>query len=191
MSEPVLRQINAANAKTLLDRGGAVLIDVREPDEHARERIEGAMLAPLSQFDPQALASERSKVAVFHCNSGNRTRQAADRLLAAGFEQTYELEGGLAAWKRAGLPVIADRRAPLPIMRQVQIVAGSLVVLGVVLAVLVSPWFMALSALVGAGLVMAGITGICGMASLLGHMPWNRRGQATAPRTADRLAPAR
>jgi rhodanese-related sulfurtransferase len=128
---------------------------------------------------------------VFHCNSGNRTRQAAERLVAVGFEQTYELEGGLVAWKQAGLPVVVDRRAPLPIMRQVQIAAGSLVLLGVILAVLVSPWFMALSAFVGAGLVMAGITGFCGMANLLAHMPWNRRPQGAGPRDADRLAPAR
>jgi rhodanese-related sulfurtransferase len=185
-----LRQINAENAKTLLDRGDAVLIDVREPDEHARERIAGARLAPLSHFDPQVFASERAKTAVFHCNSGNRTRQSADRLLAAGFEQTYELDGGLMAWKRAGLPVVVDRKAPLPIMRQVQIVAGALVLLGVVLAALVSPWFMALSAFVGAGLVMAGVTGFCGMARLLARMPWNRVPQGAGPRDADRLAPA-
>jgi rhodanese-related sulfurtransferase len=186
MTQPVLRPINAENAKTLLDRGAAVLIDVREPDEYARERIEGARLAPLSRFDPAAFASERDRIAVFHCNSGNRTRQAADRLLAAGFAGAYELNGGLVAWKRAGLPVVADRRAPLPIMRQVQIAAGSLVLLGVILAVLASPWFMALSAFVGAGLVLAGVTGFCGMANLLAHMPWNRRSQAMGP-----LAPAR
>jgi rhodanese-related sulfurtransferase/anti-anti-sigma regulatory factor len=150
-----LRQIKAAAVKTLLDRGDAVLIDVREPDEHARERIEGACLAPLSRFDPVSLVGEgeREKIAVFHCNSENRTVQAADQLLRAGFAEAYQLEGGIQGWKRAA------RKAPLPIMRQVQIVAGSLVLLGIVLAVLVSPWFMALSAFVGAGLIFAGITG--------------------------------
>jgi rhodanese-related sulfurtransferase len=128
---------------------------------------------------------------VFHCNSGNRTSQAAERLLSAGFRKSYHLEGGLQAWKRAGLPVITDRKAPLPIMRQVQIVAGSLVLLGIVLAALVSPWFMALSAFVGAGLMVAGITGVCGMANLLLYMPWNRSRGAAAPRDAAPLAPAR
>jgi rhodanese-related sulfurtransferase len=175
-----LRQIKAAAAKTLLDRGDAVLIDVREPDEHARERIEGARLAPLSRFDQASLEGERGKIAVFHCNSGNRTVQAADRLLGAGFAEAYQLEGGLQGWKKAGLPVIANRTAPLPIMRQVQIAAGSLVLLGIVLALLASPWFMALSAFVGAGLIVAGITGFCGMANLLLHMPWNRSSEAAA-----------
>lgn len=190
MADRILRQIKAPNAKALLDRGEAVLIDVREPDEHARERIEGARLAPLSRFDPRDLAGARSKIAVFHCNSGNRTRLAAERLLAAGFAQSFELEGGLVAWKRAGLPVVADRRAPLPIMRQVQIVTGSMVVLGVLLAVLVSPWFMALPALVGAGLVMAGITGFCGLAQVLARMPWNRQSGATALPEPPQHAPA-
>ena len=94
---------------------------MREPDEHARERIAGARLAPLSRFDPEGLAAEPGKFLVFHCNSGNRTTQ---RLLRAGEREVYQLAGGLQAWKRAGLPVIGDRKAPLPIMRQVQITAG-------------------------------------------------------------------
>ena len=185
MSDRILRQINAAAAKTMLDRGEAILIDLREPDEHARERIDGARLVPLSRFDPAAFATERDKTAVFHCNSGNRTSQAAKRLLRVGFRDAWQLEGGLQGWKRAGLPMTADPRAPLPIMRQVQIAAGSLVLLGTALAILVSPWFMALAAFVGAGLIIAGITGVCGMANLLLHMPWNR----TSPATPDDATP--
>jgi rhodanese-related sulfurtransferase len=182
MPERSLRPIKAAAAKTLLDRGDAVLIDVREPDEYARERIDEARPAPLSRFEPQAFASERGKIAVFHCNSGSRTSQAAERLLGAGFREAYQLEGGLQAWKRAGLPVVVDRKAPLPVMRQVQIGAGSLVLLGTLLALLISPWLLAIPALVGAGLLVAGITGFCGMARLLVHMPWNRSRVAAAPR---------
>jgi rhodanese-related sulfurtransferase len=180
MSSPTLPSVEPATVQAWLQRGEAVLIDVREADEHARERIAGARLAPLSRFDPQAFSNERGKFAVFHCSSGNRTTQAAARLLGAGFADAYQLEGGIQGWKRAGLPVIADRRAPLPIMRQVQIVAGSLVLLGIVLALLVSPWFMALSAFVGAGLIVAGVTGFCGMANLLLHMPWKRSREAPA-----------
>jgi hypothetical protein len=56
----------------------------------------------------------------------------------------------------------------------VQITAGSLVLIGVILGFAVSPWFFALSAFVGAGLTFAGISGTCAMASLLTVMPWNR-----------------
>ncbi|HEX2527584.1 MAG TPA: rhodanese family protein [Geminicoccus sp.] len=87
-----------------------------------------------------------------------------------GGYRAYVVEGGLEAWKRAGLPVEQDRRQPIEVMRQVQIAAGSLVLLGA----LVTPWFYALAGFVGAGLVFAGVTGTCGMASLLRHMPWNR-----------------
>ena len=68
-----------------------------------------------------------------------------------------------------------NRKAPISIMRQVQIVAGTLVLLGVLLGWLVSPWFFALSAFVGAGLTFAGISGTCAMANLLGFLPYNRR----------------
>jgi hypothetical protein len=72
------------------------------------------------------------------------------------------------------LPTSLDRSKPIEMQRQVQIVAGGLVLLGLVLAVVVSPWFAALSAFVGAGLVFAGVSGWCGMAKVLAVMPWNR-----------------
>ena len=94
--------------------------------------------------------------------------------------ETYILEGGLDAWKKAGLPVTLDRSQPIDIIRQVQIVAGSLVLSGVVLGALVAPGFYALSGFVGAGLLFAGISGFCGMARLLAVMPWNRRALSPA-----------
>ena len=92
--------------------------------------------------------------------------------------ETYILEGGLDAWRKAGLPVALDRSQPIEIMRQVQIAAGSLVLLGVVLGAFVAPGFYPLSGFVGAGLLFAGVSGFCGMARLLAVMPWNRRAAA-------------
>ena len=94
---------------------------------------------------------------------------------AAGFTPCHILQGGLDGWRAAGLPTRLDRAQPLEIMRQVQLVAGGLVLLGVLLGFLVAPAFFGLSAFVGAGLMMAGATGWCGMAKLLQAMPWNRR----------------
>jgi rhodanese-related sulfurtransferase len=79
------------------------------------------------------------------------------------------------AWKRAGYPVVRDPKAPISLFRQVQIVAGSLVLLGTVLGATVSPWFLLLSGLVGAGLVFAGVTNTCAMGMLLAQLPYNRR----------------
>lgn len=169
-----LRGVDAATLKRWLDEDKAVLIDVREVDEYVREHIPGARLVPLSAFDPADFPRDQDKIGVFHCASGNRTCQAADRLLATGFADVYHLDGGIGAWKKAGLPINLNRRMPISIMRQVQITAGSLVVLGALLAVLLSPWFIALSAFVGAGLVLAGASGHCLMADMVSFMPWNR-----------------
>ncbi len=174
MSPTTLREVNAETLKDWLDQDKAVLIDIRETDEYVREHIAGSRLVPLSSFDPDDFPGDHDKIGVFHCNSGNRTCQAAPAILRSGFAEVYHLKGGIQAWKKAGLPVNSNREAPISLLRQTQIATGSLVVFGILLAVLVSPWFMALSALVGAGLVLAGVTGSCAMGILLAGMPWNR-----------------
>jgi len=173
-----LPTINAARARQLIDQG-AVLVDIRETDEHAREHVPGALSIPLSRLAEVDIPA--GKAVIFHCRSGTRTAANAARLAAAAACDAYILEGGLEAWKKAGLSVAVDKRQPIEIMRQVQIVAGSLVLLGVVLGVWVAPAFFGLSAFVGAGLAFAGVTGWCGMAKLLAVMPWNR----PAPRIPD------
>ena len=172
-----LPTIDVAAARRLLDQG-AVLVDVREADEHARERVPIAKSNPLSRLAP--VEAPAGKAVIFHCRSGARTAANATRLADAASCEAYVLEGGLDAWKKAGLPIAVDPRQPLEIMRQVQIVAGSLVLLGVVLGIWVAPAFLGLSAFVGAGLAFAGISGWCGMARLLALMPWNRPNRAVA-----------
>lgn len=169
-----LNPITAQDLKRRLDAGDAVLIDIRETDEHAREHILGARLAPLSAIDAHDFDRDRGKAAVFHCKSGMRTQANAARLIARGFREAYFLEGGIEAWKAAGFPIHANRQAPLEIMRQVQITAGALILVGALLGWVVHPAFFALSAFVGAGLLFAGVSGWCGMALMLKAMPWNR-----------------
>lgn len=174
MTNGNLQKIDATTANQLLKDGEAVLIDVREPDEYIKEHVPQAHLVPLSGFNPEDFPKEHDKVAIFHCHSGGRTEASATQILQTGFRKVYQLEGGIQGWRKAGLRVNENAKAPISIMRQVQITAGSLVVLGIVLAVLVSPWFMLLSGFVGAGLAQAGVTGTCAMASMLKHMPWNK-----------------
>lgn len=175
----MLKTIAPDEAARLLREEGATLLDVREPDEHARQRIPGARNLPLSVLEEADVALHQGRPVVFHCRSGARTAGNAARLAAkAGACEAYVVAGGLDAWKRAGLPVAEDRRQPIELMRQVQIAAGSMVVLGVLLGVLVSPWFHGLSAFVGAGLVFAGVSGTCGLARMLRLMPWNRAAAA-------------
>jgi rhodanese-related sulfurtransferase len=174
----LLNPMSPHDLKRRLDAGDAVLIDIRDSDEHAREHIVGARLAPLSAIDSHDFDRDHDKAAVFHCRSGMRTQANAAKLLARGFREAYYLDGGIEAWKSAGFPVHANRRAPIEIMRQVQITAGALVLLGAVLGWLIDPAFHALSAFIGAGLAFAGATGWCGMAMLLKAAPWNRGGAA-------------
>ena len=168
-----LPPISPAEAKTLLDQG-AVLIDVREPHERARIRIACSESVPLSRV-ADAQLPERTKSIVFHCTGGKRTRDNAALLAAKSPCEAYELTGGLNAWRAAGLPVVVDRSQPIEIMRQVQIAAGSIVLLGITLGMFASPYGYGVAAFVGAGLVFAGATGSCMMAKLLALMPWNRR----------------
>ncbi|MBZ8180281.1 rhodanese-like domain-containing protein [Oscillatoria salina] len=168
-----LKIIDPATLKTLLDNDRVNLIDVREPSEHAREHIPGSILIPLSTFEPQAIPVNNKKL-VLHCQSGNRSSQAAQKLFAAGVEEVTHLEGGLNAWKQQGYFTKINKKAPISIMRQVQIIAGSLILTGTLLS-LISPWFLLLTGFVGSGLLFAGISNICAMARLLAKMPWNQQ----------------
>ena len=175
-----LKTITPERAAELVS-AGAVLIDIREADEHARERIPGAQHHALSRIDHNTPVRAGDDVLIFHCRSGARTKGNAVRLAAAAPKcETYILEGGLDAWKKAGLPVTLDRGQPIDLMRQMQIAAGSLALLGVVLGTWVNPDFYVLPAFIGAGLVVAGVTGFCPMVRLLQRMPWNRRAFTTS-----------
>ena len=171
--------VDAHTLHDWLESGQALLVDVREPFEHATERIAGARHVPLGHIDPEKLEANASgHRLVFHCRSGARSGKALERceqaLSRSGIE-VYHLEGGIEAWKAAGKPVARAAVSPrIDVMRQVQITAGSLVAIGVLLGTTISPWFLVIPGFVGCGLVFAGLSGWCGMARLLGVMPWNR-----------------
>jgi len=106
-----IKSIDALSLKKRLDKGDAVLIDVREAHEHAREHIEGARLASLSRFQTEDFSEHREKTAVFYCHSGGRTGSNARLLASKGFRDAYHLNGGIMAWKAAGLPTHSKRDA--------------------------------------------------------------------------------
>jgi rhodanese-related sulfurtransferase len=83
-----------------------VLIDVREPEEYAKERIRGALLFPLSTFDAHALPVGGHRRVVFHCGTGRRSAAAVRKCQDAGVAATAHLSGGLQGWKVAQLPTI-------------------------------------------------------------------------------------
>jgi rhodanese-related sulfurtransferase len=173
MSNAVAKiQPNVANE--WLQQQKAILVDIREPNEYAREHILKARHVPLSGFDKADFTDEAEKSAIFCCKSGMRTTNNIERILATGFKKVYLLDGGIDAWKKAGLPVHLNKKAPIEIMRQVQITAGSLALGGTLAGIYINPDFLIVPAFIGAGLTFAGISGRCGLAHVLKLMPWNK-----------------
>src|SRR5262245_31093953 len=178
MESPVtktMQDVEATALKVWLEQGEALLIDVREPPEYATEHIPGARLLPLSTFDSTRVPQEAGKKVVLHCVMGMRSAQAGQKLVDAGFTSIYSFRGGIQAWKDAGYTTAQGQRTPLSLQRQVQIVSGSLVLLGSILGAAASPWFLLLSGVVGGGLVYAGGSGTWGMAMLAAELPLNKR----------------
>jgi len=154
----------------------APLIDVRTPAEFEEVHVVGARSIPLDKLDAKAIETEFPDGDLYLiCRSGARGKQACEKLLAAGVNRVVNVEGGTLAWDQAGLPVLRGRKT-ISLERQVRIVAGSLVFLGVALGYFVHQYFLGIPAFVGAGLVFAGITDTCGMGMMLAKMPWNQRG---------------
>lgn len=166
------RRVSAHDLAEQLASHQVAVIDVREPMEYAAGHIAGSLNVPLSGLHQADLPSGPL---VLVCQSGNRSAKGVQTLLQRGYAHPVsDLEGGLPSWQQAGLPVRKLKNAPLPLMRQVQIAAGSLVLLGLILSNTVAPAWILLTWFVGAGLVFAGVSGFCGMARLLALMPWNK-----------------
>jgi rhodanese-related sulfurtransferase len=157
-------------------RDNVELIDVRTPAEYREVHLEIARNVPLDHLDPAALMRARNGATneplYVICQSGSRGQQACKMFLKAGFANAVNIEGGTSACMEAGLSVVRGRKA-ISLERQVRIAAGSLVLLGSLLAWFVHPAFIGLTAFIGAGLVFAGITNTCGMGMILARMPWN------------------
>jgi len=171
-----MKTIDPDTLRQWLDRGEAVLIDVREPAEHRAERIRRSRLVPLGKIASANLSDLQERKLVIHCRKGGRGAAACERLLAEnpGLE-IYNLSGGIEAWIDAGLPVEREGGPVLPLDRQIQFTIGILVLVAASLTYFVDPLFFLLSSFFGAGLVVAGLTGFCGMGRLIAAMPWNQR----------------
>ena len=170
-----IKSVDAKTLKSWLDKGEATLIDVREADEHKAESIKGAKLIPVGSISCKDVSECGGKKLVIHCLAGKRGGMACEKLVAENPNlEVYNLEGGLNAWKEAGLETEKKTKCTIPLQRQVMIVAGSLTLLASILALQGALGFIYLTLFIGLGLTFAGITGICGLAMLLAKMPWNK-----------------
>ncbi|MCC7508495.1 MAG: MBL fold metallo-hydrolase [Planctomycetes bacterium] len=168
--------IDCATVYSMLkdDPHAAQIVDVRSPMEVSGEAIEGAWNIPLEELEDRIRElAKASGPVILNCQTGNRALMAAQILERRKFSNFKIMDGGMKAWIKSGLPYQKGKKV-LPVMRQVQLGAGMLVLIGMALGTFVNPWFYALSAFVGAGLSLAGSTGFCGMATILLRMPWNK-----------------
>ena len=171
--------VSAQQLADQIRQRGVDVIDVRTPAEFREVHIASARNVPLPTLDPQEVMGNRDKNTPLYviCQAGSRGASACQKLLDEGYDNVVNVEGGTRAWIEAGLPVVRGRRS-VSLERQVRIAAGLLVLLGAALGYFVSLHFIGLSALVGAGLVFAGVTDWCGMALFLAKMPWNQSSQS-------------
>ena len=170
------KTIDAKTLKAWLENKEAVLVDVREPAEYASENIIGATLLPLGKINKSLLPPHVGKKLVIHCRKGGRGGSACEKLLAEDPAlELYNLEGGIEAWRAAGLAVATSGKSCLPLDRQVQLTIGVILIAANVLGMVFGPAWFLLTALIGVGLTIAGLTGFCGLALVIARMPWNQQ----------------
>ena len=170
-----IKQATVHEINELLDGGGECqVIDVREFSEFNSERIADAQLMPLSNFEKHADEIDHTKPVYLMCRSGNRAKNAAEKLASKGFTDIHVIEGGMVAWAGANLPVVKGESKIWSLERQVRFAAGMFVLTGVVLSVFVSPYLILISAFIGAGLMFSAATDTCAMGMVLARMPWNK-----------------
>jgi rhodanese-related sulfurtransferase len=170
--------ITARDLYQKVEQGETVqVIDVRTPIEFRELHATVARNCPLDSVSPKTLLGSDTPSAeqpvYVMCRSGNRSRMACEKLEKLGLH-VINVEGGTNAWADAGLPVIRGKKA-ISLERQVRICAGSLILIGSILAaVMGNPWFLALPIFVGGGLAFSGVVDSCAMGMLLAKMPWNQ-----------------
>jgi len=173
-----VRAITCLELKDLLVRQPDLpLVDVRMPAEYREVHVVGAKNIPFDRLSAQRLSDtfgpHGDSPVYFICTMGKMSQKACQKAQSFGVDEVVNVEGGTSVCVAAGLPVERGKKA-ISLERQVRITAGGLIVVGAVLALAVHPCWVALPALVGAGLVQSGVTNTCGMALLLTKMPWNR-----------------
>ena len=168
------KNISPAELQQWLANDAAELIDVREPAEFAGQRLHGATLLPLGSIAVEHLP-KTDKAIVIYCQKGARGNTACSKLTADGAVNIYNLDGGIASWQAAGLPVEQGQTSGMPLDRQVQIAIGTLVLGGSLASLFLASAFAWIPVVFGAGLLLSGITASSPLTVLIAKMPWNQK----------------
>ncbi|MEV6234705.1 rhodanese-like domain-containing protein [Saccharopolyspora shandongensis] len=182
MTGPLSSTVDVSRARALLESEPRTrLIDVRTPGEFAATHIPGSYNVPLDLLRERKaeLAAKHDDPVVLVCGSGVRAEDASTLLAAAGLGRLTVLAGGINAWDQQGAPVVRGA-GKWAMERQVRLVAGSLVLTGV-LASVVAPKMKWLAGFIGGGLTFSALSNTCAMARVLSLLPYNRTPAQDAP----------
>lgn len=171
-----LEMISAQDAQSLLQQNPQVkILDVRTAFEFGQKYIDPSLNIPIDMLS--AKISELSKSAqsyILVCQSGNRAAMAADMLMQSGINDVKVMQGGIANWQKQKLPIVKGQ-AGMSLERQVRVIAGSLILSGIILSWLVHWSFIFIPTFVSCGLIFAGLTDSCLMGVLLMKLPYNKK----------------
>lgn len=103
--------VSLDEARAAHEAGRAVLIDIREPDEHARGVAAGARLLPMSQLARRVgeIPTDPSKPVLLICNTQNRSSATLKALRQSGYPHVRYVHGGMSEWVRRGWPVVVPK----------------------------------------------------------------------------------
>jgi glyoxylase-like metal-dependent hydrolase (beta-lactamase superfamily II)/rhodanese-related sulfurtransferase len=177
-----IEMISPRDATSLLKQDPQVkILDVRSALEFSQSHIEPSINIPIDMLSNKIgeLSQAKQNYLVL-CHSGTRAAMAADMLLQSGIHTVKVIEGGIAHWEKEKLPIIRGQGG-MSLERQVRIIAGSLVLLGIIMAALVHWVFIFISVFVCCGLIYAGLTDNCLMGMLLMKLPYNKNLYKTGP----------
>lgn len=183
-----MNRISATELTDLLATRPVALLDVRTPAEYESAHIPGSIRVSLDELhaETDTVAALLPDHAVVVCRSGTRAEQACRALAGTGRDDLRILDGGIQAWERSG-GALSRGRERWDLERQVRLVAGSLVLTGVLASLLWRPGAI-LAGGVGAGLTFAATTNTCAMGMLLAKLPYNRGAACETPRITERFA---
>lgn len=174
MKSQIKNRVSARELEQMIGEGESLqLVDVRSHGEFATGHVPCAVNIPMEQLETRLNDLRPGEHVVLVCQSGRRAC-ISEELLQAHRDDLIVLEGGTNAWAEAGLPIVGAVGARWSLERQVRLAAGIMILVGVGLGFVVHPGWFGMAAFVGAGLTFAGLTNVCGMASLLAKMPWNK-----------------
>jgi rhodanese-related sulfurtransferase len=157
------------------------LLDVRSALEFTQVHIEDSINIPIDTLSSRiGELSRAGQGYIVFCLAGNRSPMAADMLIQSGINKVKVMEGGIARWQKEKLAVIKGQGG-MSLERQVRIIAGSLVLAGIIMAWLLHWAFIFISVFVGSGLIYAGLTDNCLMGMLLMKLPYNKKLYKTGP----------